>query len=366
MSSCKFTVVLASVLALVAVPLSAELVIMSPEPGLGDGLFHVLDRPPIITYGAIQVLDRPPVITYGPTGEGNGGANRGAFDINIIPGPTLAGNPAALAAFDRAAVQWEARIADPITVNIDAELLDMGDPNVIGATDPFMFYAYYDPIRNAMVADAAADETDDGIVASLPTAAQVSFIVPMPPVTGIPGLSVSKSNLKALGFGGLGEDHEATITFNTQFTFDFDNRDGVDPGSMDFETAAAHELGHALGFMSEVDYIAELIERELQGVIWPKPLDLFRFENDQAGRDPETPGEFTTYPRSMALGSDPITDTLDTVWGTLDFVGDPRRVPHVERGRRPGGQSLEGRCAVGQLYWRDGSDIGPRHDRACG
>jgi len=171
--------------------------------------------------------------------------------------------------------------------------------------------------------DDAGDETDDGIVASLPTAAQVSFIVPMPPVTGIGGLSGTKSNFKALGFGGLGEEHEATITFNTQFSFDFDNSNGVDPGSMDFETVAAHELGHALGFISEVDYIADLIEWELQGVIWPSTLDLFRFENDQAGRDPETPAEFTTYPRSMALGGDPITDTLDTVWGTLDFVGDP-------------------------------------------
>src|SRR5262245_16859602 len=37
----------------------------------------------------------------------------GAFDIVIVPGPGLQANPAALAAFERAAARWEAVIRDP-------------------------------------------------------------------------------------------------------------------------------------------------------------------------------------------------------------------------------------------------------------
>src|SRR5258706_14421104 len=41
--------------------------------------------------------------------------NLGSFSIVIVPGATLAGNAAALAAFNRAANAWAARISDPIT-----------------------------------------------------------------------------------------------------------------------------------------------------------------------------------------------------------------------------------------------------------
>src|SRR5262245_63041079 len=43
------------------------------------------------------------------------------FDIVVVPGPALAAKPAALAAFERAAAQWERRISDPITVTINAD-----------------------------------------------------------------------------------------------------------------------------------------------------------------------------------------------------------------------------------------------------
>src|SRR5262245_31162864 len=42
-------------------------------------------------------------------------AAAGPFDIVIHPGAGLAANPAALAAFNRAAAQWEQWIRDPIT-----------------------------------------------------------------------------------------------------------------------------------------------------------------------------------------------------------------------------------------------------------
>src|SRR6476661_6289659 len=42
------------------------------------------------------------------------GLELGSFAINIVAGPTLQGNAAALAAFNRAANQWKAFISDPV------------------------------------------------------------------------------------------------------------------------------------------------------------------------------------------------------------------------------------------------------------
>src|SRR5260221_4626931 len=55
----------------------------------------------------------------------------GLFEINLIPGPGLQANPDALAAFRRAAAEWEAQISNPIRVNVSADLGTFADPNII-------------------------------------------------------------------------------------------------------------------------------------------------------------------------------------------------------------------------------------------
>jgi hypothetical protein len=144
-------------------------------------------------------------------------------------------------------------------VNINADLALLGDSNIIDQASSLILVGGYDLIRNAIVADAAA-ETDDGVVSFLPTAAQFGAFLPTD--FGLSGsLGASKANLKALGFTNLDADFgttDATITFNNAFAFDFDNSDGVGAGLLDFATVAAHEIGHALGFLSVVDRIDSL------------------------------------------------------------------------------------------------------------
>ena len=168
--------------------------------------------------------------------------NLGAFDIVIAPGVTLAGNVAALAAFNRAAQAWEARISDPITITITADLAALG-AGIIGSTSSVTLQASYTTIRNSMVADSS-DEADDAIVGSLPTAGQFLATIPSVPVSSLDGnVLVTKANAKALGFLGLDVSFgisDASITFSTNFSFDFDNSNGVGLGLMDFETVAAH------------------------------------------------------------------------------------------------------------------------------
>lgn len=259
----------------------------------------------------------------------------GSFSININAGATLAGNVPALAAFNRATQQWKNWISDPITVNIDADLASMA-PGVLGSTSSVLLLGSYTLIRDAVVADAA-DEADDGICASIPTVAQFSAFVPSGFSLG--GMSATKANLKALGFTDLDAQFGAsdgTITFSSNFAFDYDNSDGVPGGMYDFETIAAHELGHALGFVSEVDYADYVLNLGLTEDLYPSPLDMFRFENDVDGRDPATTAEFTTFPRFLVPDYDAITDQINPIFdvaaenrmSTGKYFGDGRQASH--------------------------------------
>jgi len=86
----------------------------------------------------------------------------------------------------------------------------------------------------------------------------------------------------------------AEIGFNSAFSYDFDPNDGsdgpggdgIDAGKTDFEAVATHEIGHALGFISN------------SGGTTPTPAiwDLFRF------RTGTTTSTFTTAQRIMTIG----------------------------------------------------------------
>lgn len=254
----------------------------------------------------------------------------GSFDIVINPNGTLAGNAAALDAFERAAATWESFISDPITVTIDAGLSDLGNPNIIGQASSVLLQAGYDTIRNQMVADASF-EADDGIVASLPTAAQSSFTLP----AGFsdPGLIVgNKAALKAMGFTGLddpgfGGPTDATITFNSTFAFDFNNADGVTAGQIDFESVALHEIGHALGFTSAVDSVDFLANQGTPDAVAPFALDLFRFADGQLPTDST---EFTSNSRSLEPGAAVSFSDVDMEgsMSTGRFTGDGQQASH--------------------------------------
>ncbi len=264
-----------------------------------------------------------------------------ALQIIIDPGDGLFGNSAALAAFDRAASRWETRISDNIIVTIDADLIGGFNSNVIGSASSVLLGGDYDLIRDQMVMDAA-DETDDGIVAFLPTSGQ--FRAMLPDYFSLSGFLVgSKANLKAVGFSGLDSDFgpsDGTIEFNSSFSFDFDNSDGVGSGQMDFETVAAHEIGHTLGFISMVDSVDQIIDGGLppEGIgLSIGMLDLFRFGDDTAD-DPATDGEFRTNARDLRPSVNAIFDDLDDEYdmSTGAFTGDGRQASH----------------------WKDGQDIG--------
>ena len=229
-------------------------------------------------------------------------------DIQLRPNAGLAANAAALAAFERAAAAWERVLADPIVIQIDAGLAPLGGGVIGQAETTLLFGDDFGEIRDALVLDDARE--GGSFVQALPAFSQLSAMLP-PGRTLFNSLGAAQANLKALGLTGLeaisGHEEDATITFSSDFAFDYDNRDGVDPFQVDFETVALHEIGHALGFLSIVDTIDGTFTAEYPEVTL-LALDLFRFGRGQDA-DPFTEAEFTSFRASCSPAARHISTT---------------------------------------------------------
>ncbi|CAN5541625.1 hypothetical protein BH10PLA1_BH10PLA1_02270 [soil metagenome] len=258
-----------------------------------------------------------------------------AMNIVITPDAGLAANPAALAAFNRAAAAWSSQFTNNITINISAGLSNnFVRPNIIGSTSSVKLQAGFDFFRGKLQA-SAAKEVDDGIVAYLPDLAHFNATLP----TGITlsgNFIATKANFKALGYMDLiNLDQiygatDSTITFNSNFSFDYDSSNGVDANKIDFQSVAMHELGHALGFISSVDTVDGLKQAGTGGSLSITPLDLFRFQDNVAGKDPTTAIDVTNDPRFLDTGGNAIFDdlTFELATSTGVYTGDTREASH--------------------------------------
>ncbi|MCP4042150.1 MAG: hypothetical protein GY731_09385 [Gammaproteobacteria bacterium] len=189
---------------------------------------------------------------------------------------------------------------------------------------------YSDNVIQQLKIDSAA-EADDWIVAFLPTIESLDIALPSG-FDFVGHLAGTKANFKALAIPGLDLDGrfgpiDAEINFNNGFSFDFDNSDGVTANHMDFETVAAHELGHALGFISVVDNIDYLLSQGLSGTIAPTLLDLFRFG---PGYNPSNAAEFATAVRNLIPGEATFFDDAvdEYLFSTGVTQGDGSQASH--------------------------------------
>lgn len=242
------------------------------------------------------------------------------FIIDIQPSTTLASNTTALDAFRTAADRWSAIFNDNITMRIAADFTSLG-AGVLGQASTAIIRTNYSTASNAMIADAAP-YPDNALVAALPTSP--TFIAPSGVTVDSNLTDMSRANAKALGLVNATHNSlDATITFNSDFNFDFDPSDGIDSNAFDFVAIAAHEIGHAMGFISSVDFVdggaTEVVATT---------LDLFRFE-DNTANDPATLTDFTNFSRSLSPGVEANFDEIsDEYRMATGLTGDGTQASH--------------------------------------
>ncbi|HEV2905197.1 MAG TPA: NF038122 family metalloprotease, partial [Pyrinomonadaceae bacterium] len=202
-----------------------------------------------------------------------------------------------ISAFQRAANIWTARIKTPITIRIN---IDYGfnrpsggafPDDIVGSTSSGSVSVDYATARANLIGSSSST-TESTIYNSLPAAK-----VPVNTGNGS-ALEVARSVGQALGFVPLDASTAvATISFNKSMPFDFNPDNGVGFNSLDFVGTAAHEIGHALGFISNAG----------EGSTTPlTSWDLFRF------RSGTTTGTFTTAQRIMSIGGSQMYYTTQT------------------------------------------------------
>jgi hypothetical protein len=254
-----------------------------------------------------------------------------AMDIVVNPSPELAANPQAAAAFNRAANAWGGRFTNNITLHIDGGWSATLDPGVIGHTSMPKYQAPYDFFRGFILSSAAKD-SDDGIVASVPDLAH--FTATLPTGFTFSGKFIAtQANFKAVGYPENLPNFvpvDATISFNSSLAYDYDDSNGIDANKIDFQALAEHEIGHALGFISSVDTVDFFKSEGTTTDLVISPLDLFRFQDGVAGKDPASASDFANFPRYLNTGGNGIFDdtAMERAMSTGTYTGDLREAGH--------------------------------------
>jgi len=234
-----------------------------------------------------------------------------------------AGVPAAsLPAFATAEAYMEGQFPnDTVTVTITVSFANLGS-GVIGGTSSAYGYVDWATSRSVLVGGVDASDT---IQAFLPGGTTVPVRYATNTTTNENRIFWSLANWKAAGGTASGTD--ANMQFSTVFPFDWDPSNGVTANTISFQDVIIHEVGHALGFGSGVDFRVKDIET----------LDIFRFRNtDGSGSNdfnPDTTAEFTARPR-WAVKNNPNNDVNFDIISTEIVLSDgsPWQASHWREG----------------------------------
>jgi hypothetical protein len=275
------------------------------------------------TPGPVLALPASPFLAIRASDDAPTHAN---FEITAEPG--IAANQAAMDALARATARWSAVLGNPVTIRMHVDSAALG-PLILGQASSTILYGGYDEVRDMLAGAAEPSKPHEvALLPRLPNWSQLS--VRLPSGFALDGNAcLTLADYHAMGYAGFEEYYDVDITFSDAFPFDYDPRNGVDWNKIDFEGVALHEIGHALGFDSQVDYVDHVASQgQTAGDVWVSAMDMFRFRTADvsAGMD------FTNTPRMLSPGGAQSLFYGDG-WAALStgaYTGDGNQASHWE------------------------------------
>jgi hypothetical protein len=275
------------------------------------------------------------IIVVDTTGEG-GVSGAG---INIVFNIGSGVPAAALPAFAAVEAYIESQFSDPITISINVSFQAMG-AGILGGTSTYYTSTTYATARAGLVNGADANDVIQGYL-PLGTTCPVRYNGSSGTITNEGTVYWTRANYNATV--GTVTGLAANMTFNTQFSWDYDPSNGVSGYS--FRDVLAHEVGHALGFVSRVDYGSSVTDMDA--------LDLFRFQTTDGSADynPDTYAEWQVRPRLVDYNNPNDSHHTDLV--TVEYKmsdGSPYQASHF-REQTPNIGIMDPALAAGETYY---------------
>lgn len=265
------------------------------------------------------------------------------FNFSFVDGTSAE----AKAGFIAAGNWWSALLTDNVTINLTVGTRSLSSGILAQAQSNESNYSL-SSFTAALRADASS-ALDTQAIAHLPTGSNLSLLInqvldrpagtsaatPFVDSTGANTQSVrlTHANAKALGLETFDTKVSGCVTavcdgflvFSTNYSWDFNRSNGISAGAFDFVGVAAHEIGHALGFVSGVDTLDYNANRfSSNAFTYVTGLDLFRYSAQSTALGVI---DWTTDTRSKYFSVDGGATSLGE-FSTGDRFGDGQQASH--------------------------------------